>query len=120
MRFSSLALALVPGFLLASGEKLDIPAVDKVVQNVLTEYYNYTHYHAPADATNSTASRGGSGNSTNGALASGQPYWYEQINHQGISAFGPSGYVVYRNVKDYGAKGIEPTLIREISANKCL
>jgi hypothetical protein len=33
------------------------------------------------------------------------PYWYEIINHQGISAFGPSGYAVYRNVKDYGAKG---------------
>lgn len=33
------------------------------------------------------------------------PYWYETIKHQGISAFGPSGYQVFRNVKDYGAKG---------------
>jgi len=33
------------------------------------------------------------------------PYWYETIKHQGISAFGPSGYEVFRNVKDYGAKG---------------
>jgi hypothetical protein len=33
------------------------------------------------------------------------PYWYETITHQGISAFGPSGYEVFRNVKDYGAKG---------------
>jgi hypothetical protein len=33
------------------------------------------------------------------------PYWYETIKHQGISAFGPGGYQVYRNVKDYGAKG---------------
>lgn len=32
-------------------------------------------------------------------------YWYEEIDHQGISAFGPSGYVVYRNVMDYGATG---------------
>ncbi|KAJ5128084.1 exo-beta-1-3-glucanase [Penicillium atrosanguineum] len=32
-------------------------------------------------------------------------YWYENIDHQGISAFGPSGYTVYRNVKDYGATG---------------
>jgi glucan 1,3-beta-glucosidase len=32
-------------------------------------------------------------------------YWYENIAHQGISAFGPSGYQVYRNVKDFGAKG---------------
>jgi glucan 1,3-beta-glucosidase len=33
-------------------------------------------------------------------------YWYENIAHQGISAFGPTGYTVYRNVKDYGAKGM--------------
>ncbi|PMD62903.1 glycoside hydrolase family 55 protein [Hyaloscypha bicolor E] len=32
-------------------------------------------------------------------------YWYENIAHQGISAFGPSGYQVYRNVKDFSAKG---------------
>jgi glucan 1,3-beta-glucosidase len=32
-------------------------------------------------------------------------YWYESIPHQGISAFGPSGYEVFRNVKDFGAKG---------------
>jgi len=29
----------------------------------------------------------------------------EDITHQGISAFGPSDYTVFRNVKDYGAKG---------------
>ncbi|KAM0476202.1 hypothetical protein ACHAPX_006619 [Trichoderma viride] len=32
-------------------------------------------------------------------------YWYENIAHQGIAPFGPSGYSVYRNVKDFGAKG---------------
>ena len=103
MRFSSLALALVPSILLVASEKLDIPAVDRVVQKTLHDYYNYTHYHAPANATNNTASRGGN---TQGPEASGQAYWYEQIKHQGVSAFGPSGYVVYRNVKDYGAKGV--------------
>ena len=40
------------------------------------------------------------------AAAAGTPYWYEQITHQGISAFNSdSTYKVYRNVKDYGAKG---------------
>lgn len=33
------------------------------------------------------------------------PYWYENIAHQGISAFGPADYQVYRNVKDFGARG---------------
>ena len=34
-------------------------------------------------------------------------YWYEQIDHNGISPFIENGanWTVYRNVKDYGAKG---------------
>lgn len=35
-------------------------------------------------------------------------YWYENIAHQGIAPFAPSGYTVFRNVKDYGAKGNLP------------
>ncbi|THV07944.1 glycoside hydrolase family 55 protein [Dendrothele bispora CBS 962.96] len=35
------------------------------------------------------------------------PYWREIVNHQGTSAFHPkpAQYRVFRNVKDYGAKG---------------
>lgn len=35
-------------------------------------------------------------------------YWLADIKHQGVAAFNanPSGYTVFRNVKDYGAKGI--------------
>ncbi|KAL2065578.1 hypothetical protein VTL71DRAFT_3248 [Oculimacula yallundae] len=35
------------------------------------------------------------------------PYWLEQIKHQGISPFNsnPANYQVFRNVKDFGAKG---------------
>jgi glucan 1,3-beta-glucosidase len=35
------------------------------------------------------------------------PYWLEEIKHQGISAFhpNPNSYQVFRNVKDFGAKG---------------
>jgi len=34
-------------------------------------------------------------------------YWLADIKHQGIAAFNsnPSSYTVFRNVKDYGAKG---------------
>lgn len=34
-------------------------------------------------------------------------YWLENIKHQGVAAFNadPSGYQVFRNVKDFGAKG---------------
>ncbi|KAL4069050.1 glycoside hydrolase family 55 protein, partial [Scleroderma citrinum] len=39
--------------------------------------------------------------------SSGDPYWLEAIKHQGTSAFNPnpSSYQVFRNVKDFGAKG---------------
>lgn len=35
------------------------------------------------------------------------PFWLEAIKHQGIAPFHPnaSSYSVFRNVKDYGAKG---------------
>lgn len=36
---------------------------------------------------------------------SSTPYWLENIAHQGVSAFGASGFQVFRNVKDFGAKG---------------
>lgn len=34
-------------------------------------------------------------------------YWMEDVQHQGISSFNsdPSSYEVFRNVKDFGAKG---------------
>ncbi|KAF9885051.1 hypothetical protein FE257_000782 [Aspergillus nanangensis] len=39
-----------------------------------------------------------------GSRQGGGGYWYESASH-GISAFGDSGYQVFRNVKDYGAVG---------------
>jgi glucan 1,3-beta-glucosidase len=50
---------------------------------------------AGAAATNATQS-GGPGSST---------YWVSNIQRQGTSPFGAAGYKVFRNVKDYGAKG---------------
>ncbi|KAJ3986081.1 glycoside hydrolase family 55 protein [Lentinula detonsa] len=41
-----------------------------------------------------------------GTAPAGAPYWRELIKHQGTSPFNPNTtYMVYRNVKDYGAKG---------------
>jgi glucan 1,3-beta-glucosidase len=35
------------------------------------------------------------------------PYWLEDIKHQGLASFNPDpdSYQVFRNVKDFGAKG---------------
>jgi hypothetical protein len=42
-----------------------------------------------------------------GTAAPSDPYWLETVKHQGTSAFNsdPSSYQVFRNVKDFGAKG---------------
>jgi len=37
---------------------------------------------------------------------SGGDFWFSQIRRQGFSPYQPnSSYVIYRNVRDYGAKG---------------
>ncbi|KAI8958122.1 glycoside hydrolase family 55 protein [Daldinia sp. FL1419] len=40
-----------------------------------------------------------------GLAASVSGYWLEDIKHQGVAPFGGDGYTVFRNVKDFGAKG---------------
>lgn len=44
---------------------------------------------------------------SDGTARDDDPYWLEKINHQGIAAYNPNptGYKVFRNVKDYGAVG---------------
>ena len=44
---------------------------------------------------------------TAGTAAPGDPFWLQNIKHQGKAAYNsnPSGYQVFRNVKDFGAKG---------------
>ena len=42
-----------------------------------------------------------------GTASASAPFWLQSIKHQGISAYNanPSSYKVFRNVKDFGAKG---------------
>lgn len=74
-------------------EELKIPQIDSVVDKTLKLLDNYVHYEGNYSDTATVSKR------------QAAPYWYEEIAHQGISAYGPDGYAVYRNVKDYGAKG---------------
>ena len=45
-----------------------------------------------------------SSNSTQSSAAPSS-YWLASIQRQGTVAFGESGFKIYRNVKEYGAKG---------------
>ena len=40
-----------------------------------------------------------------GSAAPSDPYWLQNIQHQGTAPYAPSGYAVFRNVKDFGAVG---------------
>ena len=42
-----------------------------------------------------------------GTAGPGVPYWLERITHRGTAAYNsnPTGYRVFRNVKEYGARG---------------
>lgn len=75
-----------------------VPAVDSAVANVLRDFGPYLEYDRNHSQDSAVEKR------------QSIPYWYETINHQGISAFGPHGYEVFRNVKDYGAKGKLPNM----------
>lgn len=60
--------------------------------------------NSPFDITTGIAS-----SAANSYVASADAaYWLADIKHQGLAAFNanPSTYTVFRNVKDYGAKGI--------------
>ena len=119
MRFpSALALCyLVTG----TAALVDLPPVSRVVTSALKSLHIDTAYHAPtaapkvspAAATGVPKTYGNqtvyANHSTNAAIAD-SPYWLANIRHQGIAAFNsnPSGYVVFRNVKDYGAAGMSP------------
>jgi glucan 1,3-beta-glucosidase len=87
----------------AACRQFAIPEVANAVAKVINKLDSYVHYHGnPTETAVIPASSGVPSTSPQQST----PYWYEEITHQGISAFGPSGYVVYRNVKDYGATGI--------------
>ncbi len=89
--------AVVSALLLgaACGEHFKISEIEAVVSEVLAKADSYVHYKSNVSEARDLSSM----------TKRASSYWYENIAHQGISAFGPSGYVVYRNVKDYGAKG---------------
>nr|QZS37377.1 C016B protein [Hypoxylon sp. CO27-5] len=89
------------------GERLVIPEVQDAVSAQLTQFSGYTQNHSStvANEVSSLSTRYEERKIEERQASSS--YWYETIAHQGISAFNANRatYKVYRNVKDYGAKG---------------
>jgi len=92
MWLSTYTLAVLPLLLSVSARPNIIPQVAPAADEVLFDLLNATEY---AQQPYGLVERD-----------SGTPYWLETIRHQGTSAFGPGGYTVFRNVKEFGATGM--------------
>lgn len=109
MRLSSVtSLAILASC--AHAQILEIPAVDELVSAALEPLADYTDYHGPTGNASADLSKATEAFVANIAVeAADVSYWLAEIAHQGKAAFNPnpSSYTVFRNVKDYGAKGIQ-------------
>ena len=100
---------------LVLGEQLVIPAVQSDIAQQLSKFSLYTEYEGPtgtASAIVASSSAAAAPKAKINAVAvapaatTPYPYWYGTITHQGKAAFNTdTSYVVFRNVKTYGAKG---------------
>ena len=106
----SLSLLLVVSALtntaLAQHLHYQIPEVEEDVQYMLSRFDHYHTYHGPT-GTATTATQTGKPRRPPPTPTSTCAYWLEDIKHQGLSPFhpDPASYQVFRNVKDFGAKG---------------
>lgn len=97
----------------ANAQLLEIPAVDAIVSSAMLPFEQYTSFGlAPTKVASAAVSFGtkaavNAESAVAAAAVADTAYWLADIAHQGVAAFNPnpSGYQVFRNVKDYGAKG---------------
>jgi glucan 1,3-beta-glucosidase len=83
------------------GGRQEIPEIETDVQSMTQQFAPAVTYTGPTEAH-------GSHYLTSSPTATPTPasYWLADIKHQGIAAFNPDPtYQVFRNVKDFGAKG---------------
>jgi len=83
-----------------------IPFVESVVSSATSAFAPAVQYAGPTGTAASVLAT----SSTIKVAATVTPasYWLEGIKHQGVAAFNPSPatYQIFRNVKDFGAKGM--------------
>lgn len=83
---------------------LSIPQTERYVSSMLSRFSSYTEYVAPPSAP--TAIPKSQVTTHANVQAASCAFWMESIAHQGKAAFNNnSTYAVFRNVKDFGAKG---------------
>lgn len=104
MRLSTVFAAFFAGYVVAQHVHFEPPEVQFWVQSMLGQFSRYTHYPGPSP----TASLRPRPTIPFSPFPTATcAYWLEDIKHQGLAAFNPdpAAYQVFRNVKDFGAKG---------------
>jgi glucan 1,3-beta-glucosidase len=100
-----------------NAQLLEIPEVDDMINEAMRPFEQYTAFDAPTEIASIAAPVESEGPVSQDviveAAATDTGYWLADIAHQGKAAFNsnPSGYTVFRNVKDYGAKGEHPMVM---------
>ncbi|PMD39334.1 glycoside hydrolase family 55 protein [Hyaloscypha variabilis F] len=105
-----LALGLLGAVGPVAAAQVSIPQVSSVVSKATSSFAPAVTYVGPTGSASSalkTSSTSKAAPKVAAATPSATPYWLESIAHQGISAFNsaPASYQVFRNVKNFGAKG---------------
>lgn len=113
MKFSNTILPAVAGVAqLATAQEFVIPQTERYVAQMLSKFHRYIHYHGPphGDVPKHTAGPPASVIKAKVKAAAADPscdFWLEDIKHRGVAAFNDfANYTVFRNVMDYGAKGM--------------
>lgn len=88
----------------AKAHTLEIPEVQSILSEIVSKYEPYVHYDGPTETAKpdlSIVARAAAATPTDPA------YFLAGVAHQGYAPYAPtpSAYKVFRNVKDYGAKG---------------
>lgn len=99
LRFAALSSLIAGVWTTHDGHQ--IPEIESVVASMTQEFEPAVTYVGPTEAQHSHYST-----SRPSATPTPASYWLADIRHQGVAAFNPdTTYQVFRNVKDFGAKG---------------
>jgi glucan 1,3-beta-glucosidase len=98
----------------ASQRALPNPWVESIVDFTTQEFSPYItfkghpHPHHPGSPeTQASTTSSSTPKPTETSTNTPEGYWLSDMHHQGVAAFNPNpGYKVFRNVKDYGVRGI--------------
>ena len=107
MRFVYFSLLALSGHAVAQHVHMDIPEVSSYVASVQSLFAPYTTGPRPSTRKTTTKTSTTTSSTPTSTPTSSCSFWMENIAHQGYAAFNanPSSYTVFRNVKNFGAKG---------------